>query len=116
MAIFGRFGPKNPYISVRAMTFVEDVAALRRLLGVAMHLELQPAISAMNLAMGLDGGSPLRSQVAEAHRCTCSGGWLRFRRFLACHSPVKIEGSFLNSSGEKMRVYFLTVRFLNAHD
>ena len=47
------------------MTFVENVAALRRLLSVAMHLELQPAISAMGLAMGLDGGGSLPSQVAK---------------------------------------------------
>ncbi len=38
------------------MTFVDDVAALRRLLGVAMHLELQPAILAMSLAMGDTAG------------------------------------------------------------
>jgi hypothetical protein len=47
------------------MTFVEDVAALRRLLGVAMHLELQPAISAMNLAVGIDGRGLLPDQVAK---------------------------------------------------
>ena len=57
--------PKIPYVSVWAMTFVEDIAALRRLLGVAMHLELQPAISAMHLAMGLDGRGSLPSQVAH---------------------------------------------------
>ena len=43
----------------------EDVAALRRLLGVAKHLELQPAISAMNLAMGIDGGGSPPDQVAK---------------------------------------------------
>ena len=47
------------------MTFVHDVAALRRLLGVAMHIELQPAIIAMNLAMGLEGGGSLPGQVAK---------------------------------------------------
>ena len=47
------------------MTFVDDVAALRRLLGVAMHLELQPAILAMSLAMGLEGGGSLPDQVAK---------------------------------------------------
>ena len=46
------------------MTFVDDVAALRRLLGVAMHLEFQPAILAMSLAMGLEGGGSLPDQVA----------------------------------------------------
>ena len=47
------------------MTFVEDVAALRRLLGAAVHLELQSAISAMNLAMRIDGGGSLPDQVAK---------------------------------------------------
>ena len=47
------------------MTFVEDVAALRHLLGVAMHLELQPAIRAMTLAVGIDGRGSLPDQVAK---------------------------------------------------
>ena len=56
------------------MTFVEDVAALRRLLGVgAMHLELQPAILAMNLAMGIDSGGSLPDQVAKL--IAVSGGF-----------------------------------------
>ena len=47
------------------MTFVHDVAALRRLLGVAMHIELQSAIIAMHLAMDLEGGGSLPGQVAN---------------------------------------------------
>ena len=52
------------------MAFVEDVSALRRFLGVAKHLELQPTISAMHLAMGLDsaGWGLAAVSSSEAHR------------------------------------------------
>ena len=76
------------------MTVLWNVAALlRRLLGVAQHLELQPAILAMNLATGINdngggslpsrGGGSLPSQVAVSP-------------FIIAHSPVKIEGQILN--------------------
>ena len=85
------------------MTFVEDVTALRHLLGVAHHLELQPAISAMNLAMGIDGGGSLPNQVAkiiaETGMDVATPAPVDDRRFLAPQSPKNRGlglGSILN--------------------
>ena len=76
------------------MTFVDDIAALRpRLLGVAMHLELQPAILAMSLAMGLEGGRSLPDQVAKL---VAAMGMAVDTRFLAPHSRENNEGRFLS--------------------
>jgi hypothetical protein len=63
------------------MTFVEDVAALRRLLGVAKHHELQPAILAMNLAIDAPEAPEAAGSVKGV--AAAGGGFRRFRRFLA---------------------------------
>jgi hypothetical protein len=45
------------------MSFVDKVGALRRLIGIDLSLELQPAIAAMNAAMGIIGEGALPAQV-----------------------------------------------------
>ena len=58
--------PEFQSVQTYEMTFVTDVAALRRLIGgAAATLELAPAIYAMNAAMGIIGEGALPNQVAK---------------------------------------------------
>ena len=59
-------------ISPENMTFVTDVAALRRLMGgEAAALELALAIDAMNAAMGITGEGGPPNHVAKLMVATC---------------------------------------------